>query len=360
MRYSPGRLAIALTAVAALVLLAAPTAAVPAPDERAEPRVQPSWRSVDVDSEEQFRGLDAVSSSIAWVGGSDGSVFRTTDGGASWDDVSPRGTDGLLFRDVEAWDALRATVLAIGPGDASRIYRTTDGGFSWQRVFTNRAPRAFYDCMAFWGAGRYGIAVSDPVDGRFRILATDDNGLSWEVLPDRGMPRARDGEFAFAASGTCLVAEGRRQAWLASGGGASRIFHTTDRGRTWTVRPAPIPASPAGGVFSLAFDGVDRGVAVGGDFERPNAGRDASGRTRDGRRWLPGGDLSGYRSGVDWLADVKRRVAVAVGPTGSDVTYDGGRSWARFSPRNYDAVVCADDGSCWASGPEGAVGVLRR
>ena len=86
----------------------------------------------------------------------------------------------------------------------------------------------------------------------------------------------------------------------------------------------------------------------------------APARTVDGRRWSAGGDLSGYRSGVAWVARTLRSVAVAVGPTGSDVTYDGGRTWARFSRANFDAVVCADDGSCWASGPEGAVAKLLR
>ena len=42
------------------------------------------------------------------------------------------------------------------------------------------------------------------------------------------------------------------------------------------------------------------------------------------------------------------------------MTYDGGQTWARFSARNYDAVDCTGDGSCWASGPEGTVGVLIR
>ena len=55
-------------------------------------------------------------------------VYRTTDAGRSWQDVSPPDTVGLNFRDVEATDARTATVLAIGEGEASRMYRTTDGG----------------------------------------------------------------------------------------------------------------------------------------------------------------------------------------------------------------------------------------
>lgn len=75
-------------------------------------------------------------------------------------------------------------------GDKPRIYRTTDGGATWDAVFVNDDPAAFYDCMAFYPGGRRGLAMSDPVDGKFRILATDDFGASWRVLPSTGMPPA--------------------------------------------------------------------------------------------------------------------------------------------------------------------------
>ena len=315
------------------------------------------WEPVNTGSDQQFRGLDAVSRRVVWVGGSDGAVLRTTDGGATWKDVSPNNTKGLLFRDVEARDARHASVLAIGEGDASRIYTTDNGGRSWDLAFVNDDPAAFYDCMAFYPGGRHGLAVSDPVNGKFRILATRDGGHSWKVLPSAGMPPAVDGEFAFAASGTCLVTSGRH-AWLGSGGAASRIFRSGDGGYTWQVTDAPIPAADAGGVFSLAFRNPLKGIAVGGDFTAPDNGVDMSGWTRNGgRTWIGGGDLSGYRSGVDfvsrWLS-----IAVAVGPNGSDVTLDGGRHWYRFDDSDFDAVMCTPDLSCWASGPVGAVARL--
>src|SRR3954465_1736164 len=86
-----------------------------------------SWHQTVVDADQSFRGLDAVSRRTAWVtGGSateggSGLVFRTTDGGRTWKDVSPPDTEGLQFRDVEARGARKAVILAIGPGDASRI-----------------------------------------------------------------------------------------------------------------------------------------------------------------------------------------------------------------------------------------------
>jgi photosystem II stability/assembly factor-like uncharacterized protein len=71
----------------------------------------PQWVPVPTGSDQQYRGLDAVSARVAWVGGSAGEVLRTTDGGATWQDVSPPGSAGLLFRDVEAQRADRASVL---------------------------------------------------------------------------------------------------------------------------------------------------------------------------------------------------------------------------------------------------------
>jgi photosystem II stability/assembly factor-like uncharacterized protein len=318
----------------------------------------PRWKPVPTGSDQQYRGLDAVSKRVAWVGGSAGEVLRTTDGGRTWKDVSPPGSEGLLFRDVEAQDDRRASVLAIGEGDASRIYTTRDGGRHWKLAFVNDDPAAFYDCMGFYAGGRVGLALSDPVGGRFRIAATYDAGRSWHVLPNGGMPDAVEGEFAFAASGTCLVTSGH-DAWFASGGGASRVFHSRGGGLSWTVTAAPIPAAEAGGVFSLAFRNPREGVMVGGDFLAPENGVDASGFSRDGgRTWLAGGDLSGYRSGVDWVSGADATL-IAVGPTGSDVSFDGARSWTAFDSAPYDAVDCVRR-TCWASGPAGAVAVLAR
>ncbi|MGH3647114.1 MAG: WD40/YVTN/BNR-like repeat-containing protein [Micromonosporaceae bacterium] len=319
----------------------------------------PAWEPVPVATTQGFRGLAAVDAQTAWVSGSAGGVWRTSDGGASWQDVSPAGTEGMAFRDIEVQPGgERASVLAIGEGEDSRIYTTGDGGASWELAFVNEEPHAFYDCMDFFAGGRRGLAMSDPVDGKFRIAATYDGGHSWSVLPDAGMPDAVPGEFGFAASGTCLVTAGARDAWFASGGAASRIFHTRDAGLTWEVTDAPLPAGDTSGVYSLAFRNPRQGVAVGGDFLAPSAGV-VAGLSRDGSSWQAGGAPAGYRSGVDFVYGAPATL-IAVGPTGSDLSTDGGATWSTFDTVRYDAVQCTPDGSCWASGPGGTVARLAR
>ena len=333
----------------------------------------PSWQLTPVDTVEQFRGLDAVSHKVAWVGGSNGSVFRTVDGGDTWANVSPPGSTGLLFRDVEAFGRNRAVVLAIGEGDASRINRTGDGGQTWTQTFTNPDAAAFYDCMAFADT-RHGLALSDPPDGKFRIIATRDGGRSWQVRSNAGMPAALDGEFAFAASGTCITTTGRHDFWFGTGGGAqARVFHSRDFGKTWTVAATPMLSAPAGGIFSLAFRDPRHGFAIGGDFLATGQAVDALAVTRNGgRTWhlVPAEDAPDfYRSGSAFVQIPDRRhshrshasrVALAVGPTGSDISFDGGNTWTAFDPASggFDAVECASDGSCWASERAGKVARL--
>lgn len=325
-----------------------------------------SFRESVLDADQGFRGLDAVDRRTAWVtggsaSGGPGRVFRTTDGARTWQDVTPPGTTGLLFRDVEARSASEAVILAIGPGDASRIYRTTDGGATWATAFVNDNPAAFYDCLAFYPGGRKGLALSDPVDGKFRILATHDAGRSWTVLPDTGMPEAPT-EFGFAASGDCLVTAGHT-AYFGSGGGDSRIFRSDDFGRTWTATDSTLPADEAAGVFALAFRTPKDGVAVGGDFAEPTDGVDAVAVTRDGRTWRNAGDLEHLAEDAAYLPG-RGHLLVVTGESGTvmgtSLSGDGGRTWTKVSDTGWHALDCTTDGSCWAAGGAGRVARLSR
>lgn len=317
------------------------------------------WRQTNTASFDEFRGLAAVSASVAWVSGESGTILRTTDGGTSWQNVSfPEGA-GRAFRDIEAFDADHAVVLSIGLGKRSTIYATSDGGATWHNTFTNRNGNAFYDCMAFSNDGT-GLAMSDPVNGRFRLVISHDWGLSWRLLIPQQMPPALDGEFAFAASGTCLVSGPSHQFWMASGGTAHpRVFHTWDAGNTWTVSSTPLRGGPTAGIYSIDFRNGRDGVAVGGDFADPTDGSAAAGVTADGGQsyTLSSPQVYGYRSGV---AYVTAKLVVAVGPTGSDVSRSGGARWHHFDNDRYDSIDCAADGACWGSGTEGRVSVLLR
>ncbi len=321
---------------------------------RAQWVVQPSGTTV------RFRGVSAVNSSVAWASGDKGTFARTVDGGATWRAGVVPGASELDFRDVDAFDANTAYLLAIGPGDKSRIYKTTDGGREWALQFTNSNPKAFFDAMAFWDKD-HGIAVSDPVEGRFVIITTRDGGASWKQMPAEGMPPALAGEGAFAASGTCITVQGRNNVWFGTGGAAqARVFRSTNRGQTWTVSPTPLASGrPPMGVFSIAFKDRRNGVIVGGDYEKET---DASGNaaiTKDGgQTWelIANSRPAGYRSCVLYVPGTTAPTLIAVGPSGADYSQDNGRSWSSISRQGFHSASFAGATNAgWAVGEKGLI-----
>ncbi|RYB95778.1 oxidoreductase [Nocardioides oleivorans] len=350
-----------LSLIPALVLaLTLPTAAGARTDKPKGPDPFEDWTETVLDADQNFRGLEAVSATEAWVTGEsltdDGParVFRTTDGGGTWTDVSPADTEGLSFRDVEV-HGKAAHVLAIGPGEASRIYRSTDGGATWTEAFRNPDKKAFYDCMAFYGSGKRGLVVSDPVGGKLRILSTDDRGESWKVLPSKGMPATAD-EFGFAASGDCLVTVGKA-AFIITGGAQSRVLRSDDRGLTWKATESGIPAGESAGGFAGAFATPRNGIVVGGDFADADDTADTTAYTRNGRTWTSGGDLRHIGEDVTYLRGWRYAVATGDydGSAGTSTTSDGGRTWTRVSKKGYHVVDCVGK-VCWAAGSTGRVG----
>ncbi len=308
-----------------------------------------------------MRGVSAVSKKVVWASGTNGTYLETFDGGASWHMRVVPGAEELDFRDVQGVSAREAYLLSSGPGDKSRIYRiyrTVDAGVLAELQLTNPDPSGFWDAIAFWDA-QHGIVLGDPVDGKFVILVTDDGGAHWRRKPT---PPALPKEGAFAASGTCLITGGDREAWFGTGGpGAARVFHSTDGGDTWSVRNTPIRNDGASaGIFSLAFSDEQHGVAVGGDYSKPDDASHNVAITSDGgRTWTEpsGPHPNGFRSAVTYVVD--RKMWIATGTTGSDVSYDDGKSWQRFDGHAYNAISFLSSKTGWAVGPKGALAEFR-
>ncbi len=311
----------------------------------------------------RFRGLCVVDAQNAWASGTGGTFVRTKDAGRTWSPGKVAGAETLDFRDVEAFPGGTAYLLASGEASKSRIYKSTDSGRSWTLQHTNAHPKGFLDALAFFDADR-GLALGDPTEGRFTILATDDGGKNWDRIPRTGMPEARPSEGAFAASGTCLVTLGDSHAWFATGGaGQARVFRSRDRGRTWAVAVTPVRADRASrGIFSIGFRDPDRGIAVGGDYQKGDDRTAVVALTTDGgANWTSpkGHGPSGYRSAVAWVPGEGSRTWVAVGPTGADITRDDGETWTPVDPAGFHALAFSKgNAQGWAVGDAGKIASL--
>lgn len=316
-----------------------------------------AWQLQTIESKADLRGLCVVSSTVAWVSGTNGTHARTTDGGKTWSVGIVPGAEKLDFRDVEAFGDRTAYLLSAGPGDASRIYKTVDGGKTWAMQFKSTDPAAFLDAIAFWDEHN-GIALGDPVAGRFQLLVTDD-GANWKPLASKTLPPALPGEGAFAASGTCLITHSKQNVWFATGGAkVARIFRSGDRGQSWDVSETPIRAGvESAGIFSIAFRDGQHGMIVGGDYRKPEETGATAALTADGgKTWTLLDNRLPYRSAVAWSKDRW----IAVGTSGSHASQDDGATWTPLDRENYNSVGFAATGEGWAVGPKGRIAKFIR
>jgi photosystem II stability/assembly factor-like uncharacterized protein len=318
----------------------------------------PGWVQQTINTNADFRGICAISPQVAWVSGTRGTVGRTIDGGKTWQLLNVPNAEKLDFRDVEAFSENTAYVLSIGPGDNSRIYKTSDGGKTWSMQFQNSNVEAFFDAIAFWDEG-HGIALSDPVKGQFHLVTTEDGGAHWHALPPSAALTALPAEGAFAASGTCLITQGKSDVWFVTGGAkVARVFHSADHGKNWIVSETPILAGKnSAGIFSIAFRDETNGMVVGGDYRQPNESGTTTALTTDGgKTWKPITNQLPFCSAVAWTGTSW----IAVGTSGSHQSHDGGVTWKRLDDENYNCVSFSKQGIGWAAGPKGRIAKLHQ
>jgi photosystem II stability/assembly factor-like uncharacterized protein len=315
--------------------------------------------------------VSPVDSRVVWAAGTGGTYVVTTDGGQTWKAAIVPGAEALQFRDVKGVSEKVAYLMSIGNDTTDfRVYKTVDGGATWTIQFENETVNAFYDCFAFWTPER-GITHSDSVNGVFPDIRTTD-GIAWQSIADN-MPPALPGEASFAASGTCITAQGERNAWITTGGSTTaRILATRDGGDTWHAYDTPLVSSASAGGISVAFRDPWNGIVAGGDLNT-NISADAATSNDGGRTWtltnkppLAGAIfcLAYVRGNDGEEADHEHDHTVVVtaetGPnfeTGSAAwTPDEGRTWFKLpAVSGYWAVAFANPRAGWFVGNGGQI-----
>jgi photosystem II stability/assembly factor-like uncharacterized protein len=188
-----------------------------------------------------LNGLDFSDEQKGCAVSQGGRIFRSTDGGATWDLAYVPGGTGALRAVAFASDHGWAV------GDQGTVLHTTNGGASWTAQHTDSASLFFMD-VDFIDAQTGWIVGACPQT----VLQTTDGGATWTAL-DLGA-----GDVAPVAVDFVDKDDG----WVACGGPAGveyPLFHTTDGGQTWT----PIYLGLDYGMTDVAFADTLHGWAVG-------------------------------------------------------------------------------------------------
>jgi photosystem II stability/assembly factor-like uncharacterized protein len=124
-----------------------------------------------------------------------------------------------------------------------------------------------------------------------------------------------------------------------------------------------LASGKAAGVFSLTFYG-SAGAAVGGDYTKEQeAAGNAALSFDDGKSWWAleaSGRPGGYRSCVAYVPGTRGRKLIAVGPSGSDYSTNGGRTWKPLGTEGFHALSIAPVGdAAWAVGENGRIARLN-
>jgi len=185
----------------------------------------------------------------------------------------------------------------------------------------------FLDGFAF--EGNVGFAMADPVDSLFQLFYSEDCGKNWKKCA--GLPKAFEGEAAFAASGTTVQVLNKEFIFV-TGCKKSRIFLSKDFGQTWSERNIPFASGESSGAYSLGFESRKKMVIVGGDYAKPNESANTCFySTNGGKKWKASKKSpNGYRSCVIYTAGVY----YCCGTNGIDYSKDGGKTWKKLADNN--------------------------
>jgi photosystem II stability/assembly factor-like uncharacterized protein len=168
-----------------------------------------------------------------------GTLFHTTDGGATWTRRTlPLGGPVHFVTAESGW--------AAGGATRAELYRTTDGGASWQpvRVDVGEAARVQLLPPLFESPliGALPALVRDDTGTRLEWRTTNDGGETWQLRQTFALPNGvQTLEWRTAQLGWALAAEGR--CYTESCATLTQLLRTTDGGATWT--PLNLPGDQA-------------------------------------------------------------------------------------------------------------------
>jgi photosystem II stability/assembly factor-like uncharacterized protein len=268
-----------------------------------------------------------LTASTGWVVGAPGDVFKTTDGGETWDHRHASAT-ALNFRAVafahDQFGWVGALNRLIDPEPDAALYETRDGGVTWTNISHRiEGPEVVGLCSLFrldnlniYGVGRW--------NGPAVFVRTRDQGRTWQSTSlEPLLSGAIDVHFFTPLRGVVTGGRGlglAEETWSVS---RAVVLMTEDGGTTWQERfVSPTPGTWG---WKMSFPTPDVGyIAVQGPAEVSSVLKTTDG----GRTWREIAVVAGRPFGF-WAVGF---VTPTHGWVGGDdqvfETTDGGTTWS--------------------------------
>jgi photosystem II stability/assembly factor-like uncharacterized protein len=233
----------------------APTATATAtPTATAIPSAQPSGTPIPLPTSAQ---IAAAGAGVVWVFINGDHLFRSTDKGDTWTQRTlPQGISTnariAFVSGNDGWFMSSGSAAAQCSGQPVTLWRTSDGAATWTKVDAIGIDAAqCKDAVAFVDAQRGYIGASDP-NTQPKIYRTTDGGKTWNTTTLPNPPAQRPTTFADFGSVVLVSAE--------NGGAPSRYysFRSSDSGASWTGASAgPVEGVP------IVFISATRWIQIG-------------------------------------------------------------------------------------------------
>lgn len=177
--------------------------------------------------------VGAGTRTAVWIAGGSGTtpkVFRSTDGGYLWTEVS----SAIMPHEITCIASLNENIAFAGEGIVNgnaHMFKTTDGGTNWSVVLQNGGNSGYFTGMVFTKARSniFGLAISE------KIYRTSNSGLNWVEVNAavQGVSNAQNSLFIID---NYFYGFGLNN-------GAPRIRLTTDNAVSWATQVLTVPGN---------------------------------------------------------------------------------------------------------------------